>query len=62
MTTVRALLSYDDMHASTSGPPEEVEGDPSAMEEDYQLEIVMPTRDSETAQLRMRLRSRKVPS
>ena len=60
MSTVRALLSYGDIHASTIG---EDEDDPNAMEQDQEPESGgVPVRDSETPQTpqpQMRLRPRK---
>ena len=60
MSTVRALLSYDDIHASTTEEDEDV---PNAMEQDEERESEgVLTKDSETPlapQPRMRLRPRK---
>ena len=61
MSTIRALLSYDDIHASTTG--EEDEGDPIAIEFGPETESEeVPARDSDKPQTpnpRMRLRPRK---
>jgi len=60
MSTLRALLSYEDIHASNTG---EDDDDPNTMAEDQEPESGgVPARDSETPptpQPRMRLRPRK---
>ena len=61
MSTIRALLSYDDIHASTTGV--EDEGDPIAIKLGPEMESEeVPARDSDKPQTpnpRMRLRLRK---